>query len=175
MKDKKLLSLISENPEKGLAETLDMYSAYVMKIVRTRLGDVCSNEDIEETVSDIFMIFFKAVSSGNVSVRSVKAYIAVISQRHCIDVFRKKSRQADTVCFDDISESALAEKDESEKEKLLEALHELGEPDESIFFRKYFFGQKSSEIARDLHMRTNTVDKRISRGLVKLRKIMEET
>ena len=59
MKDKKLLSLISENPEKGLAETLDMYSAYVMKIVRTRLGDVCSNEDIEETVSDIFMIFFE--------------------------------------------------------------------------------------------------------------------
>ncbi|MBR6599105.1 MAG: hypothetical protein IKK88_02260 [Oscillospiraceae bacterium] len=138
MKDKKLLSLISENPEKGLAETLDMYSAYVMKIVRTRLGDVCSNEDIEETVSDIFMIFFKAVSSGNVSVRSVKAYIAVISQRHCIDVFRKKSRQADTVCFDDISESALTEKTREKRKSFLKRFMSL-ENLMNLFFSENIF------------------------------------
>ena len=38
----------------------------------------------------------------------------------------------------------------------------------------YFLGQKSREIARDLNMKTNTVDKKISRGLKKLRAILEK-
>ncbi|SFC99491.1 sigma factor-like helix-turn-helix DNA-binding protein [Ruminococcus albus] len=56
----------------------------------------------------------------------------------------------------------------------IDVLKELGEPDTTIFIRKYFFGQRSSDIAREMKMNANTVDKRISRGLVRLRKMLEE-
>jgi RNA polymerase sigma-70 factor (ECF subfamily) len=45
----------------------------------------------------------------------------------------------------------------------------LGEPDREIIIRKYYFGQKSKEIAGVLNLRENTVDKKISRGLKKLK------
>lgn len=50
----------------------------------------------------------------------------------------------------------------------------LGRPDSEIFMRKYFYGQKRRDIAEELGMKTNTVDKIVSRGLVKLRKILDE-
>ena len=42
------------------------------------------------------------------------------------------------------------------------------------FMRKYFYGQKTADIARDLEMKENTVYKHIERGLSKLRKILEK-
>ena len=58
--------------------------------------------------------------------------------------------------------------------RLIEAVAALGRPDSEIFMRKYFYGQKSREIAEELGMKTNTIDKIVSRGLVKLRKILKE-
>ena len=58
MNDKELLRLLKAEPERGLAQTVGQYSAYVYKIAFTRLGEVCSKEDIEEAVSDIFLAFF---------------------------------------------------------------------------------------------------------------------
>ena len=60
------------------------------------------------------------------------------------------------------------------RQQLIEAVTALGRPDSEIFMRKYFYGQKSREIAEELGMKTNTVDKIVSRGLVRLRKIFNE-
>ena len=60
MEDNELLGLLKNSPQKGLAAVVKQYSAYVYKIAYTRLGRVCSREDIEEAVSDIFMRFFLA-------------------------------------------------------------------------------------------------------------------
>ena len=50
----------------------------------------------------------------------------------------------------------------------------LGEPDSSIFIRKYYLGQRNKDIAKELGIKEGTLNTRISRGLVKLRKILEE-
>lgn len=60
MEDNELLGLLKNSPQEGLAAVVKQYSAYVYKIAYTRLGRVCSREDIEEAVSDIFMRFFLA-------------------------------------------------------------------------------------------------------------------
>ena len=63
--------------------------------------------------------------------------------------------------------------DKDESRELLEAVKDLGEPDSTIFIRKYYFGQKNIDIAKELHMSKGTVNMRISRGLKKLKKILE--
>lgn len=92
MNDKQLTELLRRDHERGLAEVVRMYSAYVMKIVRTKLSDVCTHEDIEEAVSDIFLKFYAAGVGSGFEMRSVKAYLSVIAERHCVNLFYKYSR-----------------------------------------------------------------------------------
>jgi RNA polymerase sigma-70 factor (ECF subfamily) len=178
MSDEKILELMRQNPQEGLAEAIERYSAYVYKISYSKLADVCSREDIEEAVSDIFVLFFRGCESRGFRLGSVKAFLSVIAKRHCANVFRKQSRRGETVPLEDVSDFVSADSGsdgtDRERERLLGAIHSLGKSDEEIFLRKYFLGQKSRDIAKDMNLRTNTVDKRISRGLVKLRKMLEE-
>ena len=175
MTDKRLLALLKSDPQKGLAEAVGKYSAYVMKIVRIKLGNVCSEEDMEEAVSDVFLAFYQSGGKCGFEISSVKPYIAVIARRHCAAVFAKHAAETEKISFDEIEATVAAdERDEQEHERIKAALGRLGQPDEEIFVRKYFLGQRTKDIAHDLGMKENTVDKRVSRGLVRLRKLLEE-
>ena len=175
MKDKELLGLLRNDPQRGLAEAVRIYSPYIYKIVYTRLEGLCSKEDMEEAVSDIFLKFFRGGEGCGFEIESVKAYISAIAQRHCIDLMRQRLGREQDIPLDD-AENALTAEDISadDRRELIEAVKSLSEPDSEIFIRKYYFGQRSADIARDLGMKENTVNKRLSRGLPKLRKILEE-
>lgn len=174
MTDKKLLGLLRSDPQRGLAAVVEKYSAYVLKIARIKLGGVCAEEDIEEAVSDVFFEFYTSGGRCGFEIRSVKAYIAVIARRHCARVFADHIAEAETVSLDEIGEHIAAPDDGNEHERIKEALQKLGQPDEEIFVRKYFLGQRTKDIAKELGMKENTVDKRVSRGLVRLKKLLEE-
>ena len=173
MTDKELIRLLKKDPGQGLAAVIERYTAYVMKIAHIKLNDVCSSEDIEEAVSDVFYIFYKRSEQMGFELRSVRAYLSLISERRFTDVFRRSIKTAEQISIDEIAETLPAEESPKENSELADAINKLGEPDKSIFFRKYFLGQKTNDIADELHMRPKTVDKRVSRGLVKLRKILE--
>lgn len=174
MTDKELLQMLLKEPKRGLEQTVRSYTPYVMKIVRVKLSGVCTKEDIEEIVSDIFMMFYLSIGRYGEEVRSVKALLAVIARRKCADTYEQMKKQRDSVSCEELSEDIPDEPLGDDRAALIEAIRSLGQPDEQIFIRKYFFGQTSSDIAAELNMKTNTVDKRISRGLKKLRKIIEE-
>ena len=174
MTEKELLALMSDHPRSGFEQAIRQYTPYVMKIVRTKLEGACSYEDIEETVSDIFVMFYKYIMKNRSEIGSVKAVLAVIARRRCADVYEQSLKHRDDIPIDELPEIAADDSRDNDRERLNEALHRLGQPDEEIFIRKYFFGQNSRTIAEELGMMTNTVDKRISRGLKRLRTIMEE-
>lgn len=56
--------------------------------------------------------------------------------------------------------------------ELIQVIKSLGEPDCEIFIRKYYFGQSTKSIANDLGMKENTIDKKVSRGHIKLRELL---
>ena len=173
MSDKELIELLKRDPEQGLAAVVIRYTAYVLKIARTKLNNICTHEDIEEIVSDVFFSFYQQGQKCSFEIRSLRAYISLIAERRCVDVFRQRVRREDTVPLDDAADALVSENSE-DYGILARKIKQLGEPDASIFIRKYFYGQKTADIAREIHMKPNTIDKRISRGLVKLRKLMEE-
>lgn len=174
MTDKDIAQLLAQDCEKGLAAAVKQYSGYVYKIVLTRLCDICAKEDIDEAVSDIFFKLFTAAKEGK-CITSVGGYLSVIAQRHSIDVFRRATGKAQSVPLDEIAELP----DEQEifadtSAELMAALKALGEPDTQIFLRRYFFGQRNKDIAKELGMNVPAVNKRISRGLIKLKNILKE-
>ena len=49
----------------------------------------------------------------------------------------------------------------------------LSEPDKEIFIRKYYLGQSTKIISKILGIKENTIDKKVSRGLLKLKNILK--
>ena len=175
MTDNELIILLKKDPERGLTKVVDKYSGYVYKIAYSKLSGVCRREDIEEASSDIFMKFYEYITSTEKPVTVVAPYLAVIAKRHSINLYKRYISAAEVISFEEIADTVAFESDESyTRQRLIEAVVALGKPDSEIFMRKYFYGQKSREIAEELGMKTNTVDKIVSRGLVKLRKILNE-
>ena len=86
MTDKELIVKLKNSPPDGLVAVVDRYTAYVLKIARTKLDGICSSEDIEEAVSDIFFKFYQTGQKCGFEIRSVRAYLSVIAERHCTDV-----------------------------------------------------------------------------------------
>ena len=174
MDDKELLSLLSGEPEKGLAETVKGYGAYVRKIASAKLSSVCDDRDIDEAVSDIFVKFYRyGQEKGFDSLTAIKPLILIIARRHCNDLFSQKS--GESVCVDIDSLPGLADASvDMHHAELIELIHELGEPDSRLIWLRYFYGLKSKEIAKETGLKPNTVDKRIARALSKLKAKLEE-
>ena len=170
MTDEQLLRLLRDDPERGLAALIAAYSGYVCTIARSKLGGCGTEEDIEEAVSDVFLQFYQWVQVHPEAAVTVRALLAIIAKRHCINRYYALTRQP--VC--DSFEHLLAEPSDGtptpdESVLLMQAVLALGEPESSIILRRYYFGQSSREIGEALGMKPNTVDKKISRSLKKLR------
>ena len=174
MNDTELLELLGSSPQEGLAAVIGQYSAYVYKIAYNRLFGVCTKEDIEEAVSDIFMKLYSSVSEKGVKPRSVCAYLSVIAQRHCTDILRRQKANGQHISLDEIENIIPDDEITADSGQIMQALKRLGEPDTEIFVRRYYLGQPVKQIALEMNMKTDTLNKRLSRGLKKLRKILEE-
>lgn len=177
--DNELLYLLKTNPQKGLKILMNTYSGLVYAIVCNRLSGVCSAEDIEECVSDMFYEFYKNIDRVDLQKGSIKAFLSVIGKRKSIDVFRRaKNINAQTVSFDDLfyeDKDANTQSDiikSQEKAELIKEIKALGEPDAEIFIRKYYLYQSTKQISKDLKLKENTIDKKVSRGLAKLKEAL---
>ena len=182
--EEKILALLNKNPEKGLEKLMKAYAGLVYTIVHNKLYPNCSKEDIEECVSTIFYEAYEKRHSIDLTKGSLKAFLAVLAKRRAIDLFRKMVKNTGKVvsledyAADGIVEgklpSAAVGVEQETKELLIESIKSLGEPDNEIFIRKYYFGQSTKSISRLLGVKENTIDKKVSRGLVKLRGIFSD-
>ena len=60
-----------------------------------------------------------------------------------------------------------------EREILLNGILSLGEPDSTIIYRKFFYGEKYGEIGNKLGLSENAVNKRYLRAIEKLSQILK--
>lgn len=171
MSDEKILRLLKRSESEGFALLVRRYSAYVKTVVRSRLGAV-DPVAVDETVNGAFFEILKALRQQEYSVRSLKALISVVTVRQASAALRERINGAAVIPIDEQRDEPMYDS-AYDRAELIMALKSLGEPDCEIFLRKYFLGQKSAEIADALGMKQNTVDQRVSRGLKKLRDIME--
>lgn len=180
MEDRKLLRLLHEDPNAGMERLLNQYTGLVYAVVKSRLnGSCCVSSDIEDCVADVFTKFYTALSDYDPEISSIRSYLCVIARNLAINIAKKRSLEggiffdgeqpllwvADDVTID----SELA--DEELRREVIRAVEGLGEPDSSIIFRKYYYGESSKEIARAVGLSVSNVDTRAHRALSKLRKM----
>ena len=180
MEDKKLLRLLHKDPNAGMEQLLKQYTGLVYAVVKSKLdGSYYVSTDLEDCVANVFSKFYTELSDYDPSMSSIKSYLCVMARNHAINV-AKKRRFEGSISLDDeqsllqvaddvMIDSKLAE-DELRRE-VIKAIENLGEPDSSIIFRKYYYGESSKEIAKATGLSVSNVDTRTHRALNKLRKM----
>ena len=178
MEDFDLLKELNANPDRAMESIIEQYTGLIYSIISSKIASVGTAEDVKECVSDVFMDFYRQAKGMDPANSSIKGYLAVIARHKGIDLYRKLAGTASRSVnldetYDQFADNKLNPEQEviqkEQRKVLLKAIESLGEPDREIFVRKYFLGQRTKEIAEALYLRDNTVDKKISRGLKKLR------
>ena len=177
--DIELLKLLNNKPETGLKMMMDNYMALIYTIIFNKLSGMYSKEDIEECVSDVFFEVFKYKNRIDLQKGSIKAFLAIIAKRKAIDMYRK-NKNTQHIPIEDVSESLYTMVDEVSdsillKESnlvLIDAIKSLGEPDSEIIIRKYYLHQSSKDISKNIGLKVNTIDKKVSRCMQKLKKVL---
>ena len=180
MEDNKLLRLLHKDPNTGMEQLMNQYTGLVYAVVKSKLDDsYYVSSDIEDCVADVFSKFYAELSDYDPKISSIKTYLCVIARNQAINISKRRSLEGGISLDDEQSllqvaddvmiDSELAE-DELRRE-VIKAVEDLGEPDSSIIFRKFYYGESSKDIAKAVGLTVSNVDTRTHRALNKLRKM----
>lgn len=170
MDEKKLLLRLKKREENALNEAIDIYTPYLSTVLYNAVGTSLSKEDIEETVSDVFVTLWQNAYAIDLEKGTIRSYIAAVAKNAA---FKRLSKQKDCVCLDDIeiADDGFVDKTSSD-DFLWKAVMSLGEPDNEIFVRYYKFDEKLKTIAKATGLNISTVKTKLSRGKRKLKRIL---
>jgi len=177
--DIELLKLLHNKPEVGLKTMMDNYMALIYTIIFNKLSGMYSKEDIEECVSDVFFEVFNYKNRIDLQKGSIKSFLAIIAKRKAIDMYRK-NKNNNHIPIDNVSQDLYSMVDEvadsillkESNSVLIDAIKSLGEPDSEIIIRKYYLRQSSKDISKNIGVKVNTIDKKVSRCIQKLKTIL---
>lgn len=180
MTEQELLEFLHTNPQKGFEIIINKYTGLMYAIAYNKLSSVCTREDIEECVSDIFVLFYEQRATIDLSRGSIKSFLMILAKRTAIKRFKRtcsinttftsiydESLSPEHLIADEDTTAPLIEKET--RHMLIRAVKALDEPDCTIILRKWYLGETAKEIAKSLHLSQNAVEKRISRSLKKLK------
>lgn len=168
MTDMELLALYARDEGEAVRETVHLYLPYVRAIVQDKLS-AFSREDIEETVSDIFIRFWRRAGKVDLSRGSVRAYLCVLAKSTAL---RKREQLAEKLRREDAEMPDKVDESIDERGALLSALEQLADADRQIILMKYYLGLTHKQIGRELHIGAKAAQKRVERAVARLKQIM---
>lgn len=155
MTDEKIVELYWKRDEDAIVETQQKYGHYLTKIAYNILQDM---EDSLESVNDTYMHAWKSIPPHRPNVLST--YLAKITRRVSIDVFRKKHREKRIPSEYTSSLSELEEciSDTSTTEEKIEVellakaisdyLRTISKEARTLFIGRYFFMDSLKDVAK---------------------------
>ena len=182
MDDKTLIDLLKKDPEQGIHTLIELYGGSIGTICRNFLYD-CSENDVEETVADTYIHFWKKRNEFAYDERySLKSYLYAIARNAARDKRRSlKKSDAELYSLSELELDLIAETDVErayEKKEAEAVLHtclaSMKEPDKSVFLYRYFYGYRIQEIGTLLSIEPKKVENILYRGKAKLKKDLIE-
>ncbi len=176
-RDDFLIDRIKAGDESALGDLIEKYGNYTYSIIYNLLQNICTHEDMEEVLADVFLAVWEHCDQIDLyRYYNIKGYIGAVARNKAKNLLRQKKR--DTLPLDDdiliISNTMEHELLEKEQRELIkEALAKLGHTDQEIFTRYYYGCEKISQIAAELEMNVQTVKSRLSRWRKLLKEILE--
>jgi RNA polymerase sigma-70 factor (ECF subfamily) len=178
MNDAKLVDLLKHNPSKGLELAVDKYSGLVKTIV-VRIIGYDRQEDVEETVSDVFVELWKSIDNFDSEKGQLKNYIISIARFVSLNTYNRKILKHDLIPLEEDEFEFDVDLDNEvsksiNKEIIKVTIKSLPHPDKDIFIRRYYLFESVKEIAQNLNLTPKSVENKLYRGKEKLKAALIE-
>lgn len=165
-RDARLLELLEQDPEAGLAALMERYGGAVRAAAARRLSN---EEDVRECVNDVFAQAYFQRARFDAAKGSLKTWLCTIARRRAIDRARAARRQPAHPLPQDLpADEAFGPDARLDVENALARLPK----EEADLLRMRAAGLTVREIARALDEPYERVKKRQQRSLAKLRKLL---
>lgn len=174
--ESRLLENLKKQRRGTLEKVIALYTPYVSAVVYNVIGAVMPKEDIEEAVSDVFLSLWRNAQTLDGEKGSLRAYLGAAARNTAKNKLRsyRPCAEIDDDVISERSEPTEAVEEREERQRLIDVITSLGEPDSEIFFRYYYHEEKISRIADVTGLRASTVKSRLARGRNKLKAILRE-
>lgn len=172
---------ISKRLQQKDMEIFDYIMEHYNKLLWVVVGNILvksgSPEDIEDCISDVYIKLLENPKLYDHKKGSLKSFLVRVGKNLAIDKYRKLTRNKVTtihehsdVCEDeDLLRSMLTKES---REKILEVLDNLKEPDREIIVRRYFYDEKVKAISEKMSLPSKEIENKLYQGKLKLKTIL---
>ncbi|MCL1903476.1 MAG: sigma-70 family RNA polymerase sigma factor [Oscillospiraceae bacterium] len=165
---------ILNHDEKLYRELIDEYGRLVWTVCSAILKNIGTVQDIEECVADVFIEVWKNPYKFNPEKGGIASFLKIIAKSKALNLHRRLRSKLPHVPFDDniglisvpVEEEII---DKTEAGEIMTEIGGLKEPDREIFYRRYCFEQKPSDIARVMNLPEREVRNRLYQSKKKLK------
>jgi len=171
LNDSKLAVRLKNKDQKAFEQVIEKYTPLVSTVIYNVSRGSLSKEDIEETVTDVFLTLWK--NADHIIDDKLKGYICRIAKTRALNKISSVSAHQllnidDYDPEDDFSVSAEVESKQLADE-LREIISEMEMPDREIIVRYYYYSQNTAKIAEVLQLNINTVKSKLRRARDKIK------
>lgn len=173
MQTDKIIEGMKEKKQESLSEFRACYGPLIHYILTPILKD---ERDIEECFSDITVTVWNNIQFYNPQKATFTTWLTAISRNTAFNKARKQQRinqNEEPICESTPSTCISPEETaiKKERQKLLQkAVSTLSKESQSLFYRKYYYMQSTSQIAAELGLSERAVEGRLYRIKQTLRK-----
>ena len=174
--ENRLAAALAKGDTAALEAVIDGYAAYVAAVIRNFSRGTLSADDIDELAADVFVRLWESRERLSED-KGLRPYLSAIARNAVKNRFRDMPPAAE-----DITELEIASDfDVEQRTELTEAMSclregidSLAKQDSEVFLRFYFYGEKTSDIARYMNLTESTVRSKLTRTRQKLKAFMTE-
>ncbi|MGH4123536.1 MAG: sigma-70 family RNA polymerase sigma factor [Clostridium sp.] len=177
----KLIKALKAKDDSAVDDLYDMYFDRIYYYSKRILGTIGTKEDIEECVSDVFLAIWKEIDKFDVERGSFDTFVNVKTRTIALNLRRKIQKHTqkylnESIDDIDIGENASISVEEEVFDKIteqdfLELIDKFKEPDKTYFHLRYFMNYGIKEIAKAFNTTVSSVDNRLYRCRLLLKKI----
>jgi RNA polymerase sigma-70 factor (ECF subfamily) len=176
-----LVNRLKAREDSAVDDLYDMYFDRIYYYSKRILGILGTKEDIEECVSDVFLALWKEIYKFDEERGSFDTFVNVKTRTVALNFRRKLQKHREKHLNEPIDDMEISEKVSVSVEEevfnkiaehdFLEMIDKFKEPDKTYFHLRYFMNYEIKEIAKAFNTTVSSVDNRLYRCRLLLKKI----
>jgi RNA polymerase sigma-70 factor, ECF subfamily len=174
LSDEALVALVARSDEVALGELYDRFGRTAYGLARRILRDDSLAED---AVQDAFMSVWRGAGRFVPERAKASTWLLTLVHRRAVDLVRREDRRRAEPL--ELAGEVAADDDPAwqrlERERILDALRRLPDPQREAIELAYYGGFTQSELADRLGQPIGTIKSRMFTGLARLRELLHES